>query len=449
MSSEIAIMTITETVNNNLCIGCGLCAVACPASVISMVWQERLVWQPIVDEAGCTHCGLCLKVCPHSAQCIVEYAAAAQAKGVRFGLAPAAKYFIAYDNDATKRIRSASGGVTSALLEHLLVSAAVDGVLGSLPLAAKAGEPHFEMRIFRTVEELDQGRSSHYHPLNYDKVLNELKKSSGSFAVVGVPCVLRGITRLPAAVQKKIRYKISLACGKNVTGAFTDCLASKEGVDTTAPYRLKFRDKVGISDANNFNNLFELPNRIIRKSRFATAFTEMWRNYFFSQECCLYCADFYGVDADISIKDAWGRLSTDPLGTSLVVVNNGEIVENLDQLNGTSRLYLEECDADEVFNSQTVTPIFKHEKIRDRLVWKKSLKQELDKNYLALGWGLRWRSRDSREYWRLWLLMKLSNFFYFRSGKVPVSFLLHLVSPLKFEFSSKFLKQWSFGIWNK
>lgn len=427
------ILNISETKKSNLCIGCGLCSVACPESAISMAWQERLVWSPVIDVAACNHCGQCHKVCPHSAQCIVEYATAAQSEGVRFGLAPDAKYFIVYDNDATRRIRSASGGVTGALLEHLITSGSVAGVLGSLPREGKAGEPHFEMRIFRTIKELDQGRSSHYHPLSYDKVLAELKISHGPFVVVGVPCVLRGITRLPSEVQKKIGYKVCLVCSHNVTGAFADCLASKEGVKRDVPYRLNFRDKVGIADANNFNNLFELPDREIRTGRFATAFTDMWRNYFFAQECCLYCADFYGVDADISIKDAWGRLSRDPLGTSLVVVNRPELAEHLTEMKHSDRLYLEECDAEEVFSSQVATPIFKHEKVRDRLVWKKGLKQELDKCYPIFGWRRRWLSRDTHEYWRLWLLMKLSNFFYFRFGKVPVKSLLRVVSPLTWD----------------
>jgi coenzyme F420-reducing hydrogenase beta subunit len=248
---------------------------------------------------------------------------------------------------------------------------------------------------------------------------------------VGVPCVLRGIVQHSKELQDKIKYKVSLVCGKNVTGTFSDCLAEREGVGLGVPYRIVFRDKEGIPNANNFNNLFEFSGNKIRKNRFATAFTDMWRNYFFAQECCLYCPDFYGVDADISVKDAWGRLSRDPLGTSLVIVNNTEIKEHLVILSERGRLSLEPCDADEIFNSQVSTPVFKHKKIRDRLVWKKNIKLELDKNYPWLGWRRRWLSRDSHEYWRLRSLMVLSNFFYFRFGKVPVNFLLHLVSPMQ------------------
>lgn len=424
-----ALANISATVANNLCVGCGLCSVVCPKTAIGMIWLPDLTWKPLVNKIDCCNCGHCLQVCPHSPQCIVDYAVAAQSKGARFGLAPQAKCFIAYDKNPSKRIGSASGGATSALLEHLLVSQTVDGVVAVLPLSAPAGQPHFETKIIRSVEDLERARSSHYYPVSYHKVLGDIRRSPGSFAVVGVPCVLRGLCRLPAELQGKIKFKFSLVCSHNVTGAFSDCLASKEGIEKDVKWQINLRDKVGILDANTFNNLFVLPDREIRRNRFVTTFTEMWRNYFFAQECCLYCADFYGVDADISIKDAWGRLSRDPLGTSLVIVNNGEIEEHLERLKSTDRIFLQKCDADEIFNSQTSTPIFKHEKVRHRLVWKNCIKQELEKRP-SLGWSQCRHSPDSREYWRLWLLMKLSNLFYFRFTNVPVKSLLLLVSPL-------------------
>lgn len=351
--------------------------------------------------------------------------------GARYGLQQGKDFFIAYDLDESRRIRSASGGVTSALLGEILSSGAVDGVVASLPIRETKGKPHFQVKIFRSVDDLDQGRSSHYHPLNYEMVLKEMRESDESFAFVGVPCMLRGLKRLPAELQKKVKYRVGLVCSHNVSGAFSDCLAGQEGVPAGGPYQINLRDKVGIPDANNFNNLFDLNGRTIRKNRFITAFTDMWRNYFFAQECCLYCPDFFGVDADVSIKDAWGRLSQDPLGTSLVIVNSSAIKDYLNRLNEDERLFVEECDADEVFNSQPAAPIFKHEKIQDRLIWKNCIREELSKGCFSPGWQRRWFSRNSLEYWRLLVLLKLSNFFYFKFGGVPVQSLLLLFSPLE------------------
>ena len=230
MSPEVSVQNVRKIVSHNLCIGCGLCSVACQNRVSR--WHgkiaefgSRKLMKPdaliVVDVS---------KVCPHSPQCIAAYAAAAQVQGGRLDSRRMGHISLLTMKTYLKRIRSSSGGVTSALLERLLSSGNVDGVLASLPLKGTVGEPHFQMKIFRSVKEFDRGRSSHYHPLSYDKVLNELIEVGGSFAVVGVPCVLRGLVRLPSEVQKKIKYKICLACSHNVTGAFSDCLANKEGV---------------------------------------------------------------------------------------------------------------------------------------------------------------------------------------------------------------------------
>lgn len=428
---EATPLNIGLIVDSNLCIGCGLCTATCQQNAITMIWQRGRTWQPVVNVVDCNFCSRCYQVCPHSPQCILEYAAVAKREGPRFGLS-GRSFFIAFDRDETRRIRSASGGALTALLQGLLSSGAVDGVVASLPIAAPVGFPHFELKVFRNAEELDQGRSSHYHPLSYDKVLAELKDGQdGGVAVVGVPCVLRGMKRLPAEIQRKIKFRVCLVCSHNVSGAFTDCLAAKEGVNGGAPFLVNMRDKLGIPDANNYNNRFFSAGQEFRRNRFATAFTEMWRNYFFARECCLYCPDFFGLDADVAVKDAWGRLSSDPLGTSLVIVKNAEIESQLLSLKESGRLFLERCDESEVFNSQIATAVFKHQQVRDRLVWKKAIRDELGRSFSAFEWKRRWLSPVSREYWRLWLLMKLSNYCHVTWRKVPVKSLLFLLSPLK------------------
>ena len=78
----------------------------------------------------------------------------------------------------------------------------------------------------------------------------------GSFAILGVPCIVRGLKRLPQKIRQKIRFTIALCCSHNVTGAFIDCLAAKEGIGKNEPFQANLREKKGIPDANNFNTYF-------------------------------------------------------------------------------------------------------------------------------------------------------------------------------------------------
>ena len=429
----MSVMNIYQTtVNNGLCVGCGLCALVCPERAIRMSWHTSSSWRPVIDYAACSCCGQCTQVCPTSPACISEYAHRAFRKGHKFGLDVNDSFFIAYDMDRDNRIRSSSGGALNALLMHLLRSNAIDGIIASVPMPSAIGETHYALRIIRSQEELNNARSSHYHPLCYHTVLKTISSTSGRYCLVGLPCIIRGCKNLPLRLRNNIAYTFSLTCSHNVTGAFLDCLGKDAGILEGEIFTANLRDKFGgIPDANNFNNYFRVKDREIRVNRFHNPFTTMWRNYYFAQESCLYCPDFYGVDADLSVKDAWGRLSVDPLGTSLLVVRNRGLLKPLNELKEMGRLYLEPCDEDEIYNSQTVTPIFKHVQIRDRLVWKKIIRDELKKNKLGMATTRRWWSRHSYEYFRLKSISYLSTQLYSRFGQSAISIMLCSLNSLK------------------
>jgi polysaccharide pyruvyl transferase WcaK-like protein/coenzyme F420-reducing hydrogenase beta subunit len=349
----------------------------------------------------------------------------AKAAGEEFGLAEEASYFTAFDSRSEDRVRSASGGILTLLLSRLLETGTVQGVLASAPVPAAAGSPHYVLRTMRTVSELDEGRSSHYHPICYTDELRNLAGSQEKVALVGLPCTMRAVSHLPRRIREKIKYTFCLVCGRGAKGGFMDCLAQCEGVQKGEAFTGNLRDKTGgIPDSNNFNIVFQYGTKRTSRNRYESAFTPMWRNYFFVPNCCYYCADFHGADADLSTKDAWGRHSGDPLGKSLITVRNAELRKVLEGLRDEGWLSLEECEREEVFESQRVSSRFKHIQIRDRIIWHRAIRKEVPRL------GGRRIAPHTFEFLRLRTMSRLADWFHRRGKRMPVEGIIWIVRPL-------------------
>ena len=49
-------------VEEDKCVGCGVCIDACPEGAISMIAGKA-----VIDEGLCVNCGKCVRACPHEA----------------------------------------------------------------------------------------------------------------------------------------------------------------------------------------------------------------------------------------------------------------------------------------------------------------------------------------------------------------------------------------------
>lgn len=355
-------MTISEILNSRLCIGCGFCAGVCPQSCITMTWSKSSTWLPTIDMDQCIDCGLCLQVCPNSIKALETDGRNSIRMGDNYGLIDKKenKFYISYALVNDERLSSASGGSTTKLLCHLLELGEVNFVVAAKPRIAEIGEPHFETAICRTTEELEACRSSAYGPLRYDLALREITDKNETCAMTVLPCIQRAVNNLPDKWNKYIRFTIGIICSHNVTDQFGDYMAHRHGISQKKYFSVNYRDKKEAPDANHYNTCFKLDDgREIRTSRMENGFTPAWRNYWFSHESCLYCPDFYNAEADISIKDAWGFLSSDARGTSLCIARNNEIKRALHELKSKGSIHLEECDSKTIRDSQNSTVIYK------------------------------------------------------------------------------------------
>ena len=354
---------INAITKKDMCVGCGFCSLICPVHAISMEWGKNKTWFPALKKDECIQCGKCIQVCPNSKPALFRQSEEASNHGQYFGVndKPDNSFFITFDPNHENRIKSASGGTTTALLKALIETGDIDCVICAAPRMAQAGEPHFELRICSSPEEIDDCRSSAYGPLRYDQVLKQIAARNKTCALVGLPCTMRAIKNLPPSLRRTIRYTVALMCSHNVTDQFSDFMAYHHGIKND-PFRINLRDNRNIPNANEYNTFIQTQSgKEIRTSRMKNGFTPAWRAFWFAQKCCLYCPDFYGADADLSVKDAWGRLSKDPLGITLCVVRNPHILDKLKTLNSDRKLHLEECPPEEILSSQSATARYKQE----------------------------------------------------------------------------------------
>ncbi len=330
-------MTCASTVKAGLCIGCGICRAACPCGAIAMRRGSDLVARPKIDRAKCTGCGMCAKFCPNAPAKIAALAErAATTRGAQPIAAPGVepRCFIAWDASGNEgRRKSASGGIATALALKMLGAGKIDAVVHAKRVLSGRGEMHGVATVSRTADEVNAGRGSIYEPIDFSDALLSLKDADRCF-MTGTPCVIRGVKALftehPRYREMRL-YTCALVCSHNVTPQFADYFADRKHIAKDARYMVDFRDKTGIPDAGNYNSRYvaEDGKDLHLANRNKNGYTRLWRSYAFAVPACCKCPDFWCMEADISVKDAWGKREwvSDPLGKSVAVVREATMLE--------------------------------------------------------------------------------------------------------------------------
>lgn len=371
-------------VSNDLCIGCGLCAGLCPIQVLEMRFNRYGEYIPVEYRIGCLpKCNICLRVCPFGNQDDNEDTLSAKlfelGEGNVHHSIETGYYldsFAGYSLDEEHRFNAASGGLASWYLQSLLDKNLVDRVICVIPNNDPMKLFHFA--VLEKPEELKVATRSCYYPVEMSQVIKQVLQTEGRYAIIGLPCFLKGI-RLAMEMNQRLRKRIvvlaGLVCGQAKSKFFAEYLTCLGGGDPESLVSARFRIKSLDKPANNFGFSFECSDGDVKSGTvfWMDGMREAWVRGYFKPNACNYCDDIFAEVADVVFMDAWlERYISDSRGTNLVIRHPASRAV-FEQGRLDNEIYLEQVTIQEVIQSQQAVIDVKRTGLGQRLALAKFL----------------------------------------------------------------------------
>lgn len=320
---------IDTVVNNDLCIGCGLCVYACPSKALKMEWNEYGFLIPTLS-GTCDLNGDCLQVCPFNPFPEKEVRTENELGDIYLTTAPShhpqiGKYNAIYAGHSNEfRLTSSSGGIGTYIFTKLLSNGIVDHVF-SVKESTKPGS-HYEYAVSSSKEDLLQASKTRYFPVTLSEVMSKIKSLDGRIAIVGVACFIKAI-RLAQykelTLKAKIPFLVGIICGGVKSKSFAEYLASKAGIEKQNMQTPQFRIKDYESTAGDYS--YGCIDKSINQQKTIKMRTvgDMWGTGLFKANACDFCDDVTTELADISLGDAWlPPYNKDGKGTNVIVARS-------------------------------------------------------------------------------------------------------------------------------
>jgi len=299
-------------------------------------------------------------ICPFSPSAANEDTIAAD----RFPAAPATderlgrieECHVGHVAEGSFRTGGSSGGLVSWVAAELLRRGLVDGVAHVAPVDPASEGQLFRYRLSRSVAEVGQGAKSRYYPIELSAVLEEIRRTPGRYAVVGIPCFIKAVhlaRRSDPVLADRITHTLGLFCGHMKSAALVDSFARQMGAEPARVEAVDYRVKNANRPANWYRSRLELTGGDAVEQDWWHLVEGDWGSGFFQNSACNFCDDVVAETADISFGDAWVEpYSSDGRGTNVAVIRSPELAAMVREGVADGRLVLEQVDADFVADTQ-------------------------------------------------------------------------------------------------
>ncbi|MDR7666072.1 Coenzyme F420 hydrogenase/dehydrogenase, beta subunit C-terminal domain [Methanosarcina sp. Z-7115] len=355
--------TIKFVIDKESCTGCGTCFSLCPNNAIEMrIDEKKGVYLPRINDTKCNSCGICCKVCP-------GYEFSYDSLNLEiFGRKPenmlignSLNCYAGFSTNESIRFNSSSGGLITQILIFALEKGIIDGALVIKMNKDKPLEP--EPFIAKTKEEIIEAAQSKYCPAPMNVALKEILDSDTheKFAIVGLPCHIRGI-RKAQRVNEKLRrciiFCLGIFCNHTPHFLATSLFLQRYNIKKEDIVTLNYRGEgwPGFMTVNTTKSTLKIPQR------------NSWifiGSYFFYPKSCLICSDGLCELSDASFGDAWlPEYSSDSKGTSMIIIRNKKILHILDAMK--NEIEIKRINPDKVVQSQARMLCFKKKSLKSR-----------------------------------------------------------------------------------
>lgn len=320
---------INSVLEQKMCCGCGACYSACPTKCISFV-EGKYVNYPVVNEETCIDCGICKNICP--GQMNINRLINGEKVNLYNNIS---SIKVSYSKNDNIRVNSASGGIISELIVHLLENNQVDcGVV----VTQSNNNPLFnEVRIIRESKDIHLSQGSRYSPASNCTILREIINNDEYRRVIfiGKPCDIEALAAYESINRKlreKIFIKLSIMCHHSPTRKGLINLLTAKNISIESIDKINFR-------GDGWPGTFKVVTK--NKKVLKMDYYEAWGNYLSQDENikCMYCENPFPLEADLVVGDPWGEeYKEDKKGKSLVLIRNNTVEDIMSELEENKKI---------------------------------------------------------------------------------------------------------------
>lgn len=332
----MGINKISDVVENNLCIGCGMCSNFSKTSKMEYNEEGFLViknYNHTSDDI--TEEELTKKICPGVKTYSIE-----NFKNPVWGNIISLN--LGYSTDEKIRRSGSSGGTITQTLIYLLENQLVDYII------------HIEQDemdvlgnkivITRNIDDILCNTGSRYCPASPIKDLFKNIDFSKKYAFVGRPCDIVSIdnySRFNTKVNESILYKIAFFCAGTPSIKGTEQVLLELGTNKSELKSFRYRGNgwPGFTTAIDKNNKEY-------KMTYKNSWGKILKNYVNIR--CKICPDGIGMSADIVYGDGWDcdengyPIFLEGDGKSIIIARNEKGKKLIESMNSDNKIKLEE-----------------------------------------------------------------------------------------------------------